>query len=76
MQVTHVLEKGRVVIPAEIREKYGIKKGTTVKFFDKNGEIRLVAITKALIRKNCGILGTKGRLLKMLCGEKKAQREL
>ncbi len=76
MQETHVSEKGQVVIPADLREKYGIKKGTTVKFFEKDGEIRLVAMTKALIRKNCGVLGTKGKLLKLLADEKKAERAI
>jgi len=75
MQVTHVSEKGQVVIPAEFRDKFGIKKGTSVKFFEKDGEIRLVPMTKELIRKNCGILGTKGKLLKLLAGEKKVERE-
>jgi AbrB family looped-hinge helix DNA binding protein len=76
MLITHVSEKGQVVIPAEFREKFGIKKGTSVKFFEKDGEIRLVAMTKELIRKNCGILGTKGKLTKLLAEDKKAERVL
>jgi AbrB family looped-hinge helix DNA binding protein len=76
MLITHVSEKGQVVIPAEFREKFGIKKGTSVKFFEKDGEIRMVPMTKDLIRKNCGILGTKGKLLKLLAEEKKVEREL
>jgi AbrB family looped-hinge helix DNA binding protein len=76
MYGTHVSEKGQVVIPVELREKYGIKKGTAVKFFEMDGEIRLVAMTKALIRKNSGILNTKGKLLKLLAEEKKFEREL
>ncbi len=75
MQITHVSEKGQVVIPVEFRDKYGIKKGTSVKFFERDGEIRLVPMTKDLIRKNCGILGTKGKLLKLLAEDKKAERE-
>jgi AbrB family looped-hinge helix DNA binding protein len=76
MQVTHVSEKGQVVIPVEFRDKFGIKKGTSVKFFEKDGEIRLVPMTKDLIRKNCGILGTKGKLLRILSEEKKSERGL
>ncbi len=75
MLITHVSEKGQVVIPAEFRDKYGIKKGTSVKFFERDGEIRLIPMTKHLIRKNCGILGTRGKLLKLLAEDKKAERE-
>jgi antitoxin PrlF len=35
-------EKGQVVIPAEIRAKYGLTPGTQVEFVDEGGTIRLV----------------------------------
>jgi AbrB family looped-hinge helix DNA binding protein len=36
--------KGTVTIPAEIRRKYGLKKGSRVKFIETDGGILLVPI--------------------------------
>lgn len=38
-------EKGQVVIPAALRVKYGIKKGTKILIFDFDGEINLAPQT-------------------------------
>lgn len=37
-----VTEKGRVVIPADIRKRYGLTPGTKVQFVDDGDGIRLV----------------------------------
>jgi len=37
-----VLEKGRVTIPQELRDRLGLKKGDEVKFLLEEGAIRLV----------------------------------
>jgi AbrB family looped-hinge helix DNA binding protein len=37
-----VSAKGWVVIPKELRERYGIKKGTRIRFVDYGGSISLV----------------------------------
>jgi len=37
-----VSAKGWVVIPKELRERYGIKKGTRIRFVDYGGILRLV----------------------------------
>jgi AbrB family looped-hinge helix DNA binding protein len=39
-----ITEKGTVTIPAEIRRKYGLKKGSRVKFIETDGGILLVPI--------------------------------
>ncbi len=39
-------------------------------------EFKVVVMTKDIIRKNCGILGTKGKISKLLAEEKKAERKL
>jgi AbrB family looped-hinge helix DNA binding protein len=71
-----VTSRGQVVIPAKLRRKYGIKNGTIVHFYEKDGEIRLAPITPELIDKNIGILGMKGKMLRALMEEKKREREL
>ncbi len=74
MKYSKVSFKGLVVIPSELRKKYHIKAGTNIYFSEDKGELKLVPITHQLIRKNFGILGTKGRLLKSLAEEKKKER--
>ncbi|KUG25299.1 hypothetical protein ASZ90_004873 [hydrocarbon metagenome] len=76
MITTIVTTKGQIVIPAEIRKKYGIKVGTKIRFDDEDGEIKLVPITEELIKNNIGLLRTKGKLLKALQKEKEIEREL
>jgi len=42
MATATLTERGQVVIPAEIRRKYGLSEGTQVEFVDDGGTIRLV----------------------------------
>lgn len=42
MTISTVSEKGWVVIPKEIRDRYGIKKGTRIRFIEYGGVISLV----------------------------------
>jgi looped-hinge helix DNA binding domain, AbrB family len=37
-----VSKKGQVVIPAEIREKYGIEPNTTLSLKEDNGELKII----------------------------------
>ena len=76
MEVSVVTTKGQVVIPAKLRRKYGIKTGTKIQFAEQNGEIIMLPLTEETIDQNIGFLGTKGKLLKILLQEKKAEREL
>ena len=76
MESSIVTTKGQVVIPAKIRKKYGIKIGTRIQFEEANGEIIMLPLTEETIDKNIGFLGTKGKLLRKLMAEKKAERKL
>jgi len=71
-----VTVKGQVVIPSRLRRKFGIKKGTQVSLFERDGEIVIKPITDDYIRSMAGITGTKGRLLKALKEEKAKERAL
>jgi antitoxin PrlF len=42
MPAATLTEKGQIVIPAEIRARYGLTPGTQVEFVDEGGSIRLV----------------------------------
>lgn len=71
-----VTVKGQVVIPSRLRRRFGIKKGTQVYLYEREGEIVLKPITDEYIRAMAGMAGTKGRLLKALMEEKAKEREL
>ena len=76
MEKVVVTVKGQVVIPAKLRAKYGIEKGTQVFVYDRGGEIVIKPITNHYIETMAGITGTKGKLLKALAREKVRERKL
>jgi len=76
MEKSVVTVKGQVVIPSRLRRKFGIKKGTQVYLYDRDGEIIIKPITDEYLQSMAGITRTKGRLLKVLKGEKEREREL
>ncbi len=76
MEKSVVTVKGQVVIPSRLRRKFGIKKGTQVYLYDRDGEIIIKPITDEYIQSMAGITRTKGRLLKVLKEEKEKEREL
>lgn len=65
-----VNDRGRVVIPARLRKKYGIKKGTRISFYERRGEIVIKPITDEYIRAMAVMTDTKGELLKSLTKKK------
>ena len=76
MDKSVVTVKGQIVIPSRLRRKFGIKKGTQVHLYEREGEIVINPITDDYIRKMAGMAGTKGKLLKALMEEKAKEREL
>ena len=76
MPVVKTSSKGQIVIPSKLRRRFGIKKGTQVSLYEKDGEIVIKPITDEYIRSMAGITGTKGKLLKALKEEKAKERAL
>lgn len=76
MEKATVTVKGQVIIPAKIRKKLGIKKGTRMTFREKDGEIIIRPVSEEYIKRMAGLTGTKGKLLKALKKEKEKEREL
>jgi len=56
MATSTVSRKGWVVIPQELRERYGLKKGDRVHFIDYGGAIALIPVSGNSVRKGCGML--------------------
>jgi AbrB family looped-hinge helix DNA binding protein len=69
MHTAYVTSKGQLVIPAKIRRKFNIKRGTRVNFIEHNGKIILQPVTREYIREFRGIY-------KLKSGEKPATQEL
>jgi AbrB family looped-hinge helix DNA binding protein len=53
---TVVSSKGQVVIPAELREEYGLDKGTPATWTDEDGRLVLTPMTMRRIREIRGFL--------------------
>jgi AbrB family looped-hinge helix DNA binding protein len=68
--------KGQIVIPAEIRARYKIKKGTQVNVYDDGERIIVEPIMDDPIQKGRGMLKTRGRILKALISDRKKESQL
>ena len=71
---THASTKGQIVIPAALRRKYGIQKGTRIHVTEKHGQIVLQPITRDYIRRLRGSLKGSGAL-QSLAQERARDRE-
>ena len=76
METSIVTVKGQVVVPANIRRKFGIKKGTKIAFIEQNGKLIIQPLDKNYFESLAGILGTDGKMLKSLMDDKKREHEL
>jgi AbrB family looped-hinge helix DNA binding protein len=56
---TVISSKGQVIIPAEMRERYGLKKGTPATWTEEKGRLILTPITIQRIREIRGFLKPK-----------------
>lgn len=69
-----ISEKGWVVIPQELRQKYGLEKGTPVRFVDYGGVLSIVPVPENPIQHGWGLF--KGsRLLEGLLEEHQKESE-
>lgn len=71
---TYISTKGQLVIPAELRRKYGIKPGTRVEVIDRGDQIILQPITEEYVRKLRGSL-KGGNALRVLEEERRKDKE-
>lgn len=53
---TVISSKGQVVLPAELREEFGLEKGTPAIWTEENGRFILTPITKRRLREIRGFL--------------------
>ena len=75
MNTTVVTTKGQVVIPAKMRRKLNIKKGTRLYIEERGDELILKPVTPAYFERIAGVLQTKGKLSKALLEERARDRQ-
>lgn len=75
METAYVTSKGQLVIPANLRKRYGIKAGTRVRFIERAGEIVIQPVTKEFIRSVCGMLKSDKSATKELLKDRARDRQ-
>ncbi len=68
--------KGQILIPADLRKKFGIVKGTRVNVYEKENKIIVEPVQEDIVQSGRGILKTKGRVLKGLTENRKEEAKL
>jgi len=76
MPIVNTTVKGQIVIPAVLRKKFGISKGTPVNVYEHNNKIIVEPVQKDPVREGRGMLKTKGRVLKRLLADRKEEAGL
>ena len=76
IETSVVTTKGQLVIPARLRRRFGIKKGTMVTFTEHDGRIIVQPITREFIRGLRGSLKGEPSVLAALLEERKRERTL
>ena len=70
LEKARVNQRGQLVIPAKLRQRYGIKPGTKVCFTERGNEILFQPITKQYIRSVRGMLKSKTSVTRELLRER------
>ena len=68
--------KGQLVVPARLRRRYGMKKGTLVAFVDDGRRLIVQPVTREFIHGLRGSLARKPSPLEGLLRERKRERTL
>ena len=75
MDSVYVTTRGRIVIPARLRQKLGIKPGTKVCFIEHGSDILFQPVTYEYVRSVCGLFKTTKSATVDLLIERKKDRE-
>ena len=76
VETSVVTTKGQLVIPARLRRRFGIKKGTRVTFVEDGGRLIVQPVTREFIRGLRGSLKREPSALAALLAERKRERTL
>ena len=73
-----VNSKGQLVVPSNLRRRFGIKPGTRINFVEEGGRIIFQPVTKEYINSFCGIFKQKPgekSIVQELLEERRAEKE-
>jgi AbrB family looped-hinge helix DNA binding protein len=73
LKVSTVTAKGQLTIPAKVRRKYAIRKGTQVTFVEEENRLVLQPLTPEFIRSLRGSLKGEPSALKVLYQERRRE---
>jgi AbrB family looped-hinge helix DNA binding protein len=73
MNVVKATVKGQILIPASLRRKYKIERGTPLRVYGRRNHIVLEPMVRDLVEEGRGMLKTKGRILKSLIEDRKRE---
>jgi len=76
LETSTVTSKGQLVIPARLRRRFGITKGTLISFLEENGRIIMLPVTREFVRGLRGSLKGAPSALDALLEERKRKRTL
>jgi AbrB family looped-hinge helix DNA binding protein len=74
MNVT-LSQKGWVVIPADIRKKYGLKPGSSLRVVDYGGVLAIVPAFQEPVKAGLGLLKTGSSLAQAVVEERRRERQ-
>lgn len=69
MTIHSISNKGWVVIPAELRKKYGLEPGAEVRIIDYGGVLAIVPAMREPVKQAAGMLKTGKKLTQILSEE-------
>jgi AbrB family looped-hinge helix DNA binding protein len=75
MDTSVVTTKGQMVVPAKIRRKLKIKRGTRVVIIEQDDGFVVKPLDRKYFEHFAGILPTKGKATKALLEERRKERE-
>lgn len=76
MDIVTSTVKGQIVIPASIRKKFGINKGSRICIYDDGKRIIVEPIHDDPVASGRGMLKTRGRILESLVADREKESEL
>jgi AbrB family looped-hinge helix DNA binding protein len=76
MAIVKTTVKGQVVIPAKLRKKYHIVKGTKVKIIERDGEIIIKPLLTDPVKEARGIFKGGNSAIKTLLSERAKEAEV
>ena len=76
MAIVTATVKGQIVIPAELRKKFRIVKGTRFNVYEQGKKIIAEPLQNDTVQEGRGMLKTRGRILKALMADRKRAAKL